>query len=187
VVVVPKKNAPHASGTARQKRPKPPWGNFLGRKPIEGNAYVGAQKVELGEIARLQQYNRMVLLLRHYNIVGNVPTYPIARVGDSGWWCWYQLALAIAAELDDSLKIVEAKRPGKTAARWSGTEGRLLLTLVKVLRDSRPHRSLDWCLHQLQKVHPYGQIPFKQFKSRYYDAVKYHGGTKRASNRGGAS
>jgi hypothetical protein len=193
VVVMPNKNAPRAyAGTAigKRRRRKPPWGRLLGGKPIEGNAYLGPVKVELGKSAGQQQYNRMLLLLRHYNIIiGYVPSYPIAGVGDSGWWCWYQLALAIAAGLDDSLKIVEVKRPGKTAARWSGTEGQLLLKLVKDLRESRPKRSIDWCLGRLQKVHPkyYGQMPFKQLKARYYNAWEYHHGTKRAPKRLGAS
>jgi hypothetical protein len=194
VVTMPKKNpvratAGMASGKARPKRPKAPWGKFLGGKPIERNAYIGAETVDLSEVARQIQYDRMVLLLRSYNIVDHVPNYPIAGVGDTGWWCWYQLALAIAAGLDDSLKIVDAKPPGKTEVRWAGTEGRLLLKLVKALKESRPKRSVDWCLSRLQKVHPeyYGQMPLKHLKARYYDAMKYHRGTKRAPNSGRAS
>jgi hypothetical protein len=131
----------------------------------------------------------MVLLLRHYNIVGHVPSYPIAGVGDSGWWCWYQLALAIAAELDDSLKIVESKPRGKTAPRWRGDEGRLLLRMVDLSRDQKPGRGTDWYLDRLQKRYPtyYGRIAFKQLKSRYYEALKHHRGTKHAHNNRTAS
>ena len=191
VVMTKKGDARTVAGAAtsaaehkRRRRRRRPWGNLLGGKPIERSAYFGAEKVDLEDTARLIQYEMMVSLVRHYGIRGPVPTYPFAGVGDVGGWLWYQLALAIASELDDSLKIIDAKRPGKTAPRWRGVEGRVLVRQIEALRKIRPHRSFGWCLYQLRAKFPtyYGAIPSHQLKARYYEARKRQRGTKRSTN-----
>ena len=176
--------ATSAAEHKRRRRRRRPWGNLLGGKPIERSAYFGAEKVDLEDTARLIQYEMMVSLVRHYGIRGPVPTYPFAGVGDVGGWLWYQLALAVASELDDSLKIIDAKLPSKTTPRWRGVEGRVLVRQIRVLQEMRPHRSIHWCLDRLQKQFPtsYGEIPFRQLKARYYEAKKHQRGTKRSPN-----
>jgi hypothetical protein len=162
------------TGKAQQsRRRRPPWGNILDSKPIERHAYVLGAKIEVGDTARRIQHARMVRLMRHYGIAGRVPTYPIAGVGDVGWLPWYQLALAIASDLDESLEIIDAKPRGKTAPRWR-TEGRVLLRMVDRWRERRPTRSIRWCLIQMQKEDPeyYGQIPFPTLKARYHEAKR---------------
>jgi hypothetical protein len=175
-----------ASGQARRKRrQRPPWGNILGGKLIKRHAYVSGQKIDLGEtFARQMQHIKMLSFMSHYGIVGQVPAFPIAGVGDVGWLSWYQLALAIASELDDSLKIVDAKPQGKTAPRWRGADGLVLLSSVDGLRQIRPNRPIRWCLLRLQKVHPkiYGHMPLDQLEARYYEAKRHHRTTKRARN-----
>src|SRR5262245_51971776 len=104
VVIMSKKKAVHgvaetASGQIqRKRRRRPPWGNLLGGKPIKRYELLADEKIDLGDdFTRENQYFRMKSLLRHYGIVGHVPTYPVAGLDDSGWWRWYELALAIAS------------------------------------------------------------------------------------------
>jgi hypothetical protein len=169
----------------KQGQPKhgsrPPWGKLLGGKPIERHTYLFDEKIALDEgFVRQQQHLKMQRLLRHYGIVGHVPRYPVAGVGDTSWLVWYNLALAIASELDDSLHIIDAKPRGKTAPRWRGLEGHLLLCLVNALRESRPSRSVRWCLSRLRTAHPssWGRMPLKQLLVRYHEAKRYHHSTK---------
>ena len=79
---------------------------------------------------------KMLRLKGYYGIFGGDFDYPIKDLGPSDWVPWYKLALAIASELDESLKIVDAKPRSKTAPRWRGGEGRVLLSLVKALSDA---------------------------------------------------
>src|SRR5262249_28480969 len=180
VVIMPKKRA--------ARRPRPPWGRLLGGKPIEQHEFIRGEKVDLGDdLAQQRQYFKMMRLLDHYRIVAPVPIYPVAGLVNIDWWCWYQLALAIASEHDDSLKIVDGLPGGKTAARWRGPEGAELIRLVDFLRNRRPEpkRSIRWCLRQVQqKIYPnsYGRMPLEQLVVRYYEARKHHRTTKRMHN-----
>jgi hypothetical protein len=165
----------------RKRRSRPPWGKLLGGKPIERHYYLFDEKIAFTEgFIHQEQHRKMQRLLRHYGIVGHVPRYPVAGFGDTGWLVWYNLALAIASELDDSLHIIDAKPRGKTAPRWRGLEGHLLLRLVNALRESRPRRSVRWCLSRLRTAHPsgWGRMPLGQLLVRYHDAKRYHRITK---------
>jgi len=169
-----------------KRRSRPPWGKLLGGKPIERHLYVLDKRIDLGESPlRQAQYLRMLCLLHHYGIVGHVPTYPIAGLADTGWLVWYNLALAIASELDDSLHIIDAKPRGKTARRWRGPEGPVLLGLVDALRKRKPRLSIRSCLHQLQKKNPdsLGRMTLDQLVVRYHEAKRYHRSTKQSSFR----
>ena len=182
-----------ASNKARSKRRQsPPWGNLLGGKPIERCDFVGGKKLDLGDgFAQGMQYRKMRRLMHHFGIVSSfpLPVYPIAGVADASWWPWYRLALAIASELDDSLKVVDGYPRGKTAARWRGDEGALLLELVDYHRQKRPGCSIRWYLRRLQTVPPnfYGQMPLDELVVRYHEARRHHRGTKRAPKRAGGS
>jgi len=168
----------------QRRRPRPPWGRLFGGKPIERHIFVRDEKIDLGdEFLREVQYLRMHALLQHYGIVGHVPPYP-KGLADRSWWCWYELALAIASELDDSLKIVDGRPPGKTAARWRGAEGAELIRLVDTIRKVRPNRSVRWCLREVKKIFPtsHGRMPLDQLVVRYHDARQHHRTTKRGRN-----
>lgn len=172
---------PHATGNARRKRrPRPPWGGILGGKPIERYAWSFNKKIDLGETAKLFQYLKMLQLKKHYKIYGGDYDYPIKGVGPADWLPWYELALAIASELDKSLRIIDAAPHGKTARRWRGPDGLTLLKLVEVHRDVFPNRSVRWSLEQLRKRNPgFPQLPLSQLVARYYEAKRYHRTTKR--------
>jgi len=164
----------------RERRPRPPWGGILGGKPIPRFVWNFNKKIDLGEAAPILQYEKMLVLKKHYGIVGRVPSYPIAGVGNVDWLPWYQLAVAIASELDDSLKIIDPGPRGKTAPRWRGLEGRIFLRLVDAHRAVYPHRSVRWCIDQLRKRSPeYGQIPLDQLVVRYHEAKRHHRATRR--------
>src|SRR5262245_47365748 len=149
VVVMPRKKAAHA---VHKRRPRPPWGKLLGSKPIERHRFVRDEKIDLGEeFTQKEQYLRMLLLRDHYGIGGPIPRYPVAGLVDPSWLCWYKLALVIASELDDSLKIVDGRPPGKTAARWrGGLEGAELIRLVDTIRKVKPNWSVRRCLREVQ-------------------------------------
>jgi hypothetical protein len=127
----------------------------------------------------------MLRIKEHYQILGGNYEYPIKGLASHDWVPWYQLALVIASELDDSLKIVDAGPRGKTAPRWRGLEGRVLLDLVEAIREAYPHRSVRWCLKQMQTTQPAygGPDRLDQLVVRYQEAKKYFGATKRARNR----
>jgi hypothetical protein len=183
VVIMPKKKAVHAVAAKRRRRA--PWGKLLRGKPIERHIFIGDERIDSDDESLLEtQYFRMTLLLPHYGIVGHVPLYP-KGLADRSWWCWYELALAIASELDDSLKIVARPPRGKTAARWRGPEGAALIRLVDSLRKVRQNRSIRWCLREVQqKIFPnsYGRMPLDQLGVRYHEAKRHHRTTKRARN-----
>jgi hypothetical protein len=186
VVIMPKKEVAHAA--AAKRRPRPPWGKLLGGKPTERHVFIRDEKIDLDEeFLRERQYFRMHALLQHYGIVGHVPLYP-KGLADRSWWPWYELALAIASELDDSVKIVDGPPRGKTAARWRGLEGTELIRLVDMIKRVK-NRSVRWCLREVQKMFPtsYGQMPLDQLVVRYHEARRHHRTTKRAPNSKGAS
>jgi len=193
VAIMGKKKTAHAaaetsSGQARRKRRRPPpWGSLFGGKPLQRHVFIRGEKIENDELLWDLQYWRMHALLQHYGIA---PSYP-KGLEDHSWWCWYQLALTIACELDDSLKIVDGRPPGKTAARWRGAEGAALIQLVDILRKKNPKkRSINWCLQQVQRrIFPnsYGRMSLDQLVVRYHEAKRHHRTTKQARNSGRAS
>ena len=179
VVIMPKKRA--------ARRPRPPWGRLFGG-PLERHVFIHGEKIDLGDERREMQYFRMHALLEHYGIVGHVPPYP-KGLADRSWWCWYELALAIASELDDSLEIVDGRPPGKTAARWRGAEGAELIRLVDWFRKSKPKWSIQQCVQKVQKLFSanYGRMPLDQLVVRYHEAKRHHSTTKRGRNNERAS
>lgn len=173
------------NGRGSKRHRRPPWGNILGGVPIESRAWLFNEIIELGnEIIRKEQFERMLRLKRYYNIEGGEHDLSVGVAPSSvDWRPWYELALAIASELDESLKIVDTEpRPlGKTARRWRGTDGSMLLRLVAAVRETRPKRSIPWCLHEMQKRSPgLAKIPLPQLIVRYYEAKKHFGATKQA-------
>lgn len=176
---MPKKTSGQAQ---RKRRPRPPWGKLLGGKPIEQHEFIRDEKVDLGDdLAQQTQYSKMMRLLGHYRIVAPVPIYPVAGLVNIDGWCWYQLALAIAVELDDSLKIVDGLPGGKTAARWRGPEGAELIRLVDTFKKVRPNRSIRWCVREVQQkilANSYGRMPLDQLVVRYHEAKRHHRTTK---------
>jgi hypothetical protein len=177
-----------ATGNARQKHHRPPWGGLLGGKSIERHAWVFGEKTDLGEeFARQMQYFRMLKLKEYYRITGGEYgyPYPIKGIGRAEWLPWYELALSIASALDDSFKIIDADPPKKTAKRWrGGFDGTMLLELVDQLHTFFRNRSVRWCLHQLQSQNPgLKQIPLKQLVVRYHEAKRHQNATKRRRHR----
>ena len=164
----------------RQQRRRPPWGNILGGKPIESQAWFFNDKIDLGdEFVRQQQYDKMRRLATHYQINGDLE-YPVKGI-DSSRLGWYQLALAIASDLDDSLKIVDAPSPAKTTARWRGPQGLFLLRIVDAIRKTRPEKSIRWCLNEFRKRTPgLAQMPLDQLVVRYQEARTHFAATEEA-------
>jgi hypothetical protein len=168
--VRPARGFPGTRSSAQQKRRvRPPWGDLLGGKPIERQCWYLNQKIDLGEeYVEDEKYRRMLRLKEHYNIQGGDD----GVAGSPDWRPWYELAVALASELDESLRLVDAKRRSKTAARWRGPDGYLLLTLVDAVQKNYPKRSIRWCLNELCKREPeYG--PLNQLVVRYYEARRF--------------
>lgn len=139
----------------RRSRRKLPW-PCLG-KPIERlGPYDWAN-----DLARQGQYERMLKLKKHYGIEAEI-----------GWKPWYELALAIASEFDEGLKIVYREEPG--TPRWKGADGYALLKLVEVLREHYPDHSERWYLKKLiEKNSWYGQFSLETLSVRLAE-VKRH-------------
>jgi hypothetical protein len=184
---------PDAKRNKRQKPPSPPpWGDLLGGKPIERQFWVFGKKREQPEQRlRAQQYVRMRQLMSHYGIVGADYALPIGGVAPAEWFPWYELALAIARDLDPSLQIVDAAEPRKTAPRWrGGREGALLLGIVEFELERTVHqqRSIRWILERVRKRFPeFGKMPIDELVARYYDAKNHRENTKRSGDRTSAS
>jgi hypothetical protein len=169
------------------QRRRPPWGELLGGKPIERQAWILGSRIEYEESCLAsQQYSRMLLLKDYYGIVGGDHQYPTGGVGHIDWLPWYELALKIASDLDKSLKTVDAPRRGKTEARWRGSDGRVLLRTVDLIRENRPKQkcSIRWCLEQLRKKSPnLRKMPLRQLETRYYEAKRHFAATKQTRER----
>jgi hypothetical protein len=173
------------TGRSSKRRRRPPWGNILGRVPIERRGWLFDEIIELDDNPiREEQYERMLRLKRYYGIEGGEHDPPVGVAPASvDWRPWYELALAVASELDESLKVVDTEpRPrGKTARRWRGTDGSMLLRLVDAVRETRPKRSIPWCLQEMQKRSPgLAKIPLPQLVVRYHEAKKHFRATKQA-------
>jgi hypothetical protein len=156
--------------TKRRYRRQPPWGKLLG-KPVERCAtyswdHEGVRR-EIEQLATAEQFDKMVKLKEHYGIDGV-----------TGWRPWYTLALRLAEELDDAIKIIDAPpRPtGKTAKKWRGVHGVALLRHVEEFRPSSIDGSDESALYELRKYMPdtYGKMPFRGLRRAYYDAQKHH-------------
>ena len=107
----------HANNV-RHRRAKPPWGRLLKGKPIERYGYLlNNKKIDVTDLARLLQHIKMLQLLKYYEIPGDVPTYPIKGFASASWVPWYELALAIASDIDDNLKIVDGSPSTNAVAR----------------------------------------------------------------------
>jgi hypothetical protein len=177
---------------SRAQRPRrPPWGDLLGGKPIERQMWMFGERTELSEQSlRSEQYLRMVRLKNHYGIVGGENLYPIQGVGPTEWLPWYELALRIASDLDESLNFVDARPPAKTAARWRGLDGLFLVRLVDSIQENRPKakRSIRWCLQGLRNRLPgLEKMSIGQLETRYYEAKKYFAPTKQTPKQRGTS
>jgi hypothetical protein len=170
----------HGSGKGRRKL-RAPWGNILGGKSIVRHTFMFDKRIDFGEDAlRLLQYVRMLELKRHYQIQGGDHGFPIKGLAPAPWLPWYQLALAIASDLDDSLKIVGAQSRSKTSRRWrGGLEGMMLLELVEFWKE-RTNRSIRWCLERIRKLDPdgFGRIPLKTLVARYHEVKRSRSSTK---------
>jgi hypothetical protein len=171
-----------AKNAARRKqRSRPPWGDILRKDAIERNVWGFKTKLARNELQlKEMQYSKMLRLKRHYGIFGGEYDYPIKGVANADWLPWYDLALAIASELDESLRIVDNAAPlGKTAPRWRGFDGLVLLNLVDAHRTAFPRRPLRWSLEQVRKRTPeLRQLPLEQLEVRYYEAKRHHRVTK---------
>lgn len=170
--------------TKRKARQRPPWGKLADGKPIEdfGRTYhrvkvddvseVGHAKKEknvrneFGESARQYQFKKMLLVKKYYGIEG-----------ESGWRPWYDLALAIASEFDPSLKIVDPipEKTGKTAPRWRGTRGSLLIDEVAALGGGKGRGKVLAVLQLLREMCPdrYRTYSLNVMEANYYSAVAY--------------
>jgi hypothetical protein len=172
----------------RRRKSSPPWDRILGGKPIERHVWNFEEKIDFGEEhVRLMQFLKMLSLKRYYKIAGGDYEYPVKAVGvvPTDWIPWYELALAIASEFDDSLKIIDAPPRRKTTRRWrGGLEGSILLRLVDAYREAYPQRSVQWCLGRLQKHSPksYGKMPLRTLVVKYQEAKRYRNAMKRTSN-----
>jgi hypothetical protein len=148
------------------------------------------EEIDLGEEhVRRIQFLRMLGLKTHYKIIGG-DEYPIKGVASADGLPWYQLALAIASEIDDSLKIIGAPPRGKTTRRWrGGLEGEVLSNLVDSYRAAHPKRSVQWCLSRIQRLFPktYGSVPLRTLVVKYQEFKRYKDATKRTANRAATS
>lgn len=139
-----------------------PWGKILG-KPIE--RLVGHESLALDE-----QFEKMRRLKQHYGIEG-----------ETGWRPWYQLALAIASELDDGLKIIDPPPTptGRTAPRWRGAEGLQILAEIKALRGGGSITT-HALLAELKELahHRYSDMTLDELEKNYYEAKRFHNTTK---------
>jgi hypothetical protein len=168
------------SNARRKRRLRPPWGTILGGKPIERQAWYLNKRHNVKEVdIRREQYRRMLRLKDYYRIKGGDYDYPVRGVGPADWLPWYELALSIASEFDDSLKVVDAAPLRKTTARWRGMDGLILLKLVDIYRERHPRQSALWCLRKLHEQQPaFVKMPLKQLVARYYEAKRHHRATK---------
>jgi hypothetical protein len=126
---------------------------LLRGKPIERQVWTFDKKIDRPEhdLDR-EQYLRMLELMSYYGIRGD-HQYPTAMgVAPAPGLSWYQLSLRLASELDPSLSIVDAPAPSRTATRWRGLDGQILLILVDAIKENRPSRGLRWCLKEVRRA-----------------------------------
>jgi len=144
------------------------WGDMLG-KPIERlwrrdyfkKTPALAGMADLSEKKSfVDQYRKMCRLKEHY-----------------GADCWYALALAIASEIDDGLKIIDPppRRTDKTAPRWDEAGRKYVLEIVDCLREEEGGEAkLEYLLMKMQQLSPdhYGKMKLSTLKTRYHEAKR---------------
>jgi hypothetical protein len=146
----------------RVSRRRTPWPR-LG-KPIERLFTYGQDDQWSDKHARDKQYLRMLKLKEHYGIEGVSGARP-----------WYELALAIASEFDEGLRVVDGKAP--KYPRWKGVDGKILIQMVKMVR--RHHRDREnvterFCLNELVKhTEWYSRFTLAALEVRYAEAKKH--------------
>jgi hypothetical protein len=168
-----------------RRRRRPPWGDLLGGKPIERQIWSLGRKIARKEDDLTQaQFQKMVVLKDHYGIHGGDRPAPVGGVAPVDWVPWYQLSLRLASELDPSLTIVDTPPLSKTAPRWRGADGQLLLTLVETFKEMRPNRSIRWCLKEIQKYNAnLQQYSLDELNTRYHEAQRHFGGAHHKAKR----
>jgi hypothetical protein len=154
------------------RKPKRPWGD-LG-KPIE--RFIRRDDERHGEAAQndafAEQYRKMCRLKKEqYGIEG-----------ETGWRPWYELALALALERDDGLKIIDPppRRTDEKAAKWRGAEGLQFLDEIDAIREDMEaevgHKVSDEAVlaeHQ-EACERYSKMKFETLKKNYYEAQRHH-------------
>jgi len=146
----------------RPSRRRTPWPR-LG-KPIEGfPRHESDPQWEqwTDELITKWQYQRMLKIKKHYGIEG---------VSGSSW---YQLALAVASELDDGLKVVDYKPP--RIRSWKGASGYKLVQEVRALKETTNLRTDRDCLRYIKAEQTdYKDISLPELVVRYAEAKKHH-------------
>ena len=178
----------------RKSRRRVPWGQILG-EPIERVTALSMvdglfeqeekrdkYRRQIEKMSLAVQFRKMCLVKQHYGIEG-----------EAGWRPWYQLALAIASEFYDGLKIIDPPPTptGKTAPRWRGAEGLELLRYVEILKqDAGSGASVYSILAELRGLapHRYGRMSLDALEANYHVAKKHHlkskdSGTKKRSHK----
>jgi hypothetical protein len=114
--------------------------------------------------AEAEQYSRMLRLKDHFKIEGNVGGKP-----------WYALALVVASNFDEGLKIRPYAEPkGETAPRWKGAPWQQLKAEVAAVRHHNTDKRERWCVRWVyeQLPHRFGDLSFEDFYKRYTEAKR---------------
>jgi hypothetical protein len=113
------------------------------------------------KFVRRQRYERMLELKKYYRIKGE----------DAN--AWYELAVAVASEFDDGLKIVDYKPP--TRRSWKGANGYQLVQEVQALKETTKLRTDLECLRYIKAEQTnYNDMPLPELVARYAEAKKHH-------------
>lgn len=161
------------------KKRRPPWGEIFDG-PIERLFSIDHPKY--GEMA---QSDATVELVRR---LSRVKEEHYGINGDTGR-AWLEFALKLGAELDKALTITEPKpKPsGKTARKWAGVEGILLIENVNATWEAqcreqrkagKPENevTLESVFTELKDLgrSRYGEMSIDELRARLHDAEKYH-------------
>jgi hypothetical protein len=111
----------------------------------------------------------MVRVKEHYHIEG-----------ETGWRPWYQLALALACNLDDALTTVDPAPPqkGKTAPKARSAEGLQLVKEIEALRedfeaDGKAVSNLALLAQHQREIDRYRCMPLDKLERLYYRAKAF--------------
>jgi len=148
------------------RKPKPPWGELLGR-PIE--RWFRRDDPRHGEAAEndaIAERSRKMLLLKKLYGANN----------------WYNLVLKITSELDDALTIVDPppRRTDEKAAKWRGAEGLQFLDEFDALREAMEAKvGHEVCVEAVLAEHQevcerYSKMKPDVLKKNYYEALRHH-------------
>ena len=102
--------------------------------------------------------------------------------GETGWRPWYELALALALERDDGLKIIDPppRRTDEKAAKWRGAEGLQFLDEFDALREAMEAEvGHEVCVEAVLAEHQevcerYSKMKPDVLKKNYYEALRHH-------------